>query len=807
MEENIAFSLFKISLWPFISTIVLHGLFKTERFRKMHYWTKQILAGIVFGIMAIYATERGVLYEGAIINVRDASPICAGLFFGAPAGIIAGLIGGIERWFCVYWGGGYYTRVACSISTFLAGVTAALVRKYLNDDRMPTVLQSLMFAFTVEVVHMLMIFLTNLNDVKVAFLYVEACTGPMVALNTIAVTVAAMMLHIFEANSQDRVKSALPTVSDQLQGRLILVVFAGFILTQSFNYSLQDNICSEDTRSLLYLNTDDAAADVISETKRSIYTEVRNIAADTDADTTKEQLIQLMLRHDLSEINMVGEDGIIFRSSNDEFVGFDMNKSEMPSEFMKLLDSSTRYVQDLRDDCEEGKACKFAGVRTDYGFLEIGLSLKQYHDIIRDGIVSVSNNRHVGETGMIGVIDENGELMVDEEESFFNFAQIAKEIDLSETNEYEVQQHNSSYGDVYYMHAGVEGYKILAIYPRSEANFNRRLSIYLTSFMETIVFAMIFSVIYSTVRRSVVKEVIDVKEALGKIVDGDLDTVVNVRNNKEFDELSTDINTTVDKLKQLIDESEKRIESELQYARQIQRSALPSVFPPYPDRNEFDIYALMDPAKEVGGDFYDLYLLKDDILVFLVADVSGKGIPASLFMMRSKTTIKNMAENGMSVDEIFTRANDQLCEGNSEGMFVTAWMGFLDLRSGLLRFANAGHNPPLWKKKDGEYEYLKAPAGFVLAGMEGVHYKTQEITLQPGDEIFLYTDGVVEATNKDKELYGEERLLKFINSRKEDDSKALCENVFKDVQEFFKGVDQFDDITELSLRFLKKSSK
>jgi serine phosphatase RsbU (regulator of sigma subunit) len=803
--ESIAFSLFKIGLAPFLLTVILFAAFRSGRFSALSNKRKQIIAGILFGLMAVYATERGVPFEGAIINVRDASPICAGLFFGAPAGLIAGTIGAVERWFCVLWGGGYYTRVACSFSTFFAGASAAFARRYFSDNKVAGVSQSTILAFTVEVVHMLMIFLTNLNDVKRAFLYVEVCTGPMVALNTLVVAVSALMIYLMEIYSEGTVRSKLPTISAKLQQRLILVVFAGFLLTQAFNYSLQRNIADEDTRSILYLNLEDAAGDLEAETRRSLYSEAWHISVDLNEEISQEDLVDLMTRHGLSEINLVGKDGIIFQSSNQEYVGFDMMGTELSSEFMKLLDTSSRFIQDLRNDCYNDKPCKFAGVRTDYGFLEIGLSLKQYHSLIREGVISVSDNRHVGETGTIVVIDEFGSLLSENIQSQVAVNQLLRDVHFIDLEEMSVYSHNSSSLDVYYMFKNVEGFRVLAVYPKSEADFSRRVSIYLTSFMETIVFAMIFSAIFATIRNSVVSGIIEVKESLNNIVEGDLDTVVNVRSSKEFDELSDDINLTVNKLKELIADAKERIDTELRYARQIQRAALPSVFPPYPKRDEFDIYALMKPARQIGGDFYDFYLLENDVLAFLVADVSGKGIPASLFMMRSKTTIKNMAEKGVSVAEIFTAANDQLCEGNTENMFVTCWMGFLDLRTGVLKFANAGHNPPLLKRKDGHFEYLKMPAGFVLAGMEDIVYKEQEIILEPGDEIFLYTDGVVEATNVNKELYGEDRLLEFIDHEREVDAKAVCEDVLVNVFEFFKGADQFDDITELSLKYLKKT--
>ena len=160
----------------------------------------------------------------------------------------------------------------------------------------------------------------------------------------------------------------------------------------------------------------------------------------------------------------------------------------------------------------------------------------------------------------------------------------------------------------------------------------------------------------------------------------------------------------------------------------------------------------MIAAKEVGGDFYDFYKLNDTTVAFLAADVSGKGIPAAMFMMTAKTIIKDLAESGMAVNEIFTKANEKLCENNESGMFVTAWMGILDLTTGNVQFANAGHNPPLLKRANGDFEYLKTRAGFVLAGMEDIRYRAGEITLNQGDRLFLYTDGVPEATNVNNNL-------------------------------------------------------
>ena len=212
----------------------------------------------------------------------------------------------------------------------------------------------------------------------------------------------------------------------------------------------------------------------------------------------------------------------------------------------------------------------------------------------------------------------------------------------------------------------------------------------------------------------------------------------------------------------------------------------------------------MIAAKEVGGDFYDFYKLSDTTVAFLAADVSGKGIPAAMFMMTAKTIIKDLAESGMAVNDIFTKANEKLCENNESGMFVTAWMGILDLTTGNMQFANAGHNPPVLKRANGDFEYLKTRAGFVLAGMEGVRYRVGELTLSPGDRLFLYTDGVPEATNTENKLYGEERLLEFMNKNSNVEAVELLPSLKANIDEFVGEAPQFDDITMLMFDYKPK---
>ena len=260
------------------------------------------------------------------------------------------------------------------------------------------------------------------------------------------------------------------------------------------------------------------------------------------------------------------------------------------------------------------------------------------------------------------------------------------------------------------------------------------------------------------------------------------------------------------KRQQEISKKGARIETELNLANTIQKNMLPSIFPPFPEHEEIDIYAKMIPAKEVGGDFYDMFLIDENHLAIAMADVSGKGIPAALFMMISKILIKNISSIEKEVDSMFTRVNNMLCDGNRVGLFVTAWFGVVDLRNGNIEFVNAGHNPPLiYSNKTGEFEYLKTKPNMVLAGMENVKYEKHVVQMEPGDKLFLYTDGVVEATNNKNNLYGDKRLIEFLNNNINLNSKDTIVKLKEDIDSFVGGEQQSDDIT--MLEFIYKNTK
>ena len=255
--------------------------------------------------------------------------------------------------------------------------------------------------------------------------------------------------------------------------------------------------------------------------------------------------------------------------------------------------------------------------------------------------------------------------------------------------------------------------------------------------------------------------------------------------------------------KQQMDSS--RIEAELTMASSIQADMLPNIYPAFPERTEFDIYASMDPAKEVGGDFYDFFLVDDDHLCIVMADVSGKGVPAALFMMASKIILANNALLGKSPAQILTDTNAAICSNNRGELFVTVWLGILELSTGKLTASNAGHEYPALRHKDGSFELVRYKHSFVVGGLEKMEYTQYELQLEPGSKLFLYTDGVPEATDKDNKAFGTERMLDALNEDADASPKELLSRVKGAVDRFVKSSEQFDDLTMLCFEFKEKS--
>ena len=790
----------KLAAATFFPVALAALLYLAERrtaFGRENYWVRQAVTGVVFGGAAVLATAFGIPLGGAMLNVRNAAPLTAGLLFGGPAGILAGVIGGVYRWFAAYFGAGEFSQLACTLACMLAGVFGAGCRRFMFDNKKASWFYGLIIGGTTEVLHMLLIFITNMDDVYGAYRVVALCAVPMILCNAVSVMLSLLLVALM---GKERIRKPLKNrqISQIFQFLLLICVVIAFAVTTAFTSSLQTRIAYASADGLLRLNLEDVEKDIREASDSNLLRIARLAAAKVTPESTREELLPLLAEYNIAGINIVDSGGVITESTLAEFVGYDMSSGAQSAEFLCLLHGTQEFVQSYQPLAGDSSISrKYAGIAfPEGGFLQVGYDAEQFQSSLTEEIRRAVVNRHIGQAGGVIVCNGQGEIIYDNGghtgESIYAFGNtdgIRAEPGVRFT---------ADIGDTksLCMFSMTEGFYLIANLPADEAMFSRDIAVTILAFMETVVFAALFAHIYFLIKKLIVDNIHKINGSLSQITGGDLNVHVNVRENEEFASLSDDINATVDTLKRYIAEAESRIDRELEFARQIQCSSLPSVFPPYPERRDFGIFASMDAAREVGGDFYDFCLTDPTHLMFLVADVSGKGIPGALFMMRAKTLIKNLVESGKSIDEVFTEANRGLCENNEAEMFVTAWMGLLDTETGLLQYVNAGHNPPLVRRRDGTVEYLRTRPNFILAGMEMTRYRKHELQLEKGDGLFVYTDGVTEAADTGDRLYGEERLRSVVAAF-HGSPEALCRTVRADIGEFTKGAEQSDDITML----------
>jgi len=649
-------------------------------------WQKLVI-GVVYGICAVLSTHFAVDYSHMLLNIRDMGPLAAGLFFDPFSGILAGLIGGIERYIAgTYWGIGSYTRIACSLSTCLAGFLAAALRVWLFRHKKPSGVFAFILGAVMEVFHMYVVLITHREDMSMALYVVKICAGPMIAFTGIGMAVCSTVLRILTGEWRNPfrfVRKEEVPVSRKFQFWLFVVTGTILVVNLMFTDVLQTQSAVQNARGTLQNATEDI---------RTAY--------EKNPETVKQNGLNFH----------IGQEGT-----------FDI-----------LVDQETVIT----------------GAHT--GITLSGENLKTIRAAAYDTAFM---------SDLFGT------------ESFCRLEKLSNSLSL------------------------------LVQLPSSEVYAERDAQMYEIAFADILLFAVIYILISQLVQQIVVKNLSLVNASLSKITGGNLNEVVNVRSSSEFASLSDDINQTVDTLKGYIEAAEKRIEQELEFARTIQDSALPKNFA-FP-RNDFKIYATMTPAREVGGDFYDFFFVEQNKLAMVIADVSGKGIPAALFMMRAKTAIRGLAESGSGPAEVLYKANNTLCEGNEAEMFVTVWLGIIDLQTGVMKCANAGHEYPALKRAGGAYELVKDKHGLALAAMEQMRYKEYELQLAPGDRLFVYTDGVPEAIDHETRQYGTDRLIRVLNETGSESLEAVLAAVKKDLDAFVGDADPFDDVTMLNFAYME----
>lgn len=648
----------------------------------------RIAVGVFYGILSILSTHFGVDYGSMMLNVRDLGPLSAGLFFDPASGIIAGLIGGIERYIAgTYWGVASYTRVACSISTCLAGFLAAFLNIYIFKGKRPSVFYAFCMGALIEVFHMYVVLITHRDNMDMAYHVVQSCAIPMILFSAMGLAATAFLISLIFDPEYSPFGSKTPekvTVSQRFQVWLFAVTIMIFMVNASLDYTLQTNASLQTSQKTMLLD-----ASEIAETYNGL---------------SPEEEDPVMIYHKVGksgEFRIISDQGLTVSGTDQDGI------SDTPPEILDMIATH--------------KAGKF--------FTEE-----------------------------------------------YSGSQMLCRIEVLD-----------------------DGCRLLLMMPESEVYEARNIEAYENLLNDILIFAVIFILISLLVENIVVKNLHKVNTSLRKITDGDLDEKVEVYDSYEFASLSDDINLTVNALKGYIKAAEQRIEQELLLARTIQTSSLPKSFDfRHPG---FDVYAIMDPAREVGGDFYDYFFVDNDKVAFVIADVAGKGIPAALLMMRSKTTVRSLAETGKRITEVVKRTNEELCINNDACMFVTMWMGILNLRTGRMKCVNAGHEYPALMREGGSFELFREKHCPALGFREDIPYTHYEVDLSPGDIFFVYTDGIPEAVNGQMEQYGTERMLSVLNENRDAELQDMLSAVRTGIRDFSGDAEQFDDITMLGFRY------
>lgn len=355
------------------------------------------------------------------------------------------------------------------------------------------------------------------------------------------------------------------------------------------------------------------------------------------------------------------------------------------------------------------------------------------------------------------------------------------------------------------MYSYVDDYKLcLAVTEKYQLYIPHLITI-ATTFIMVFVFGILMFAVFKLLRKMMDENFGKLNKSLDKLASGEFDEKVDEDMVTQFSELSQKINTTVGTLKDEIEKEATKYNSEFEMAHEIQVSSLPSVFPAFPNHPEIDVYAKYRSAREVGGDFYDYFYVGKNKICFVIADVSGKGIPAAMFMMRAKSAIMMFARNTQDPAKTLSETNNYLCDNNIADMFVTAWVGILDTSTGHLVYASAGHNPPLVvDSKIGKVHQLESKVSLVLGGLPDIKYSNDQGDFDAGQILILYTDGVTEANDPKGNLYGEARLMKLMETLSDKNPQEICEKTIDDVDKFANGAEQFDDITILALKYLSE---
>ena len=548
-------------------------------------------------------------------------------------------------------------------------------------------------------------------------------------------------------------------LSTQLRLRLFALVAVFFCLAAFILWKGETMRAEKDVAELLRINYRDVATGFTDRADFQLTTIARDLAArfGTSGKLAAADVAALCAEEEIAEIYDVDATGTFVGGSR--LVGEKVH-GEQQSGFLALLDPDgpDTVAQPDRPRTSDGKVFKYAAARypDGSGYLEVGWSEARFLKYLRQRAWGYTRSWHIDERGFIVFVDSSGTVTSHADMALAGKSlREATGLDPAAVPTGTLFRAEIAGTPMFCLAGPVRDYLAILADPVDDAFASRDRFMPRIAAVQLGVFALLFLCVSRMLRKRVTDAVHRIGDTLHRIAGGDLAGRADVRSSLEFAELSANINATVDALRAAAEERMRHLDAELEHARTIQASALP---PEPPENPVFRLAASMTPAREVGGDFYDHFRLDDTRIAFLVADVSGKGITAALYMMTAKTLLKNRLLADRDPAAAVASVNAELCRNNPANMFLTAWVGILDTSTGHLDFANAGHNPPLVRRAGGAVEWLRGKSGPMLAVFGAARYKPLSLALHPGDTLFLYTDGVTEAMDSKGELFGENRL-------------------------------------------------
>ena len=566
------------------------------------------------------------------------------------------------------------------------------------------------------------------------------------------------------------------TVYRRCRFLIVVAAAAAVVLAYFVSSEVESRLVRERVEALMAPAVNDMREEMLAGADPILYYLANCIQRDLPtvaaAASSPQKVTALMRTYALDEINFADTNGVIRATTHPSQLNYWMGADPDPGKaagFLCLLTNHLWYTQPPRRSVRaDGAYRKFAGVRLPDGYLQLGFDFARLSQELKERFADTAVDWHVGDAGYYVIADaKTGEVISDGnphvrfrpglERTPILLADLGFEPWMLEKGEDESFKATIAGEEAICRVVPLpqSGHVFCVVVPMQEILHARNVSV------GTMMFILLVLIAAS---------------ALAAL------RVVTLRERAEMERRA----------------EEARRQKELMLATSIQGAALPSVFPPFPSIADcVDVYARMRAAKEVGGDFYDFYFVGDHALAFLVADVSGKGVPGAMFMMRAKTTLNDLLSRGGNLSEAVAAVNARLADGNDANMFVTAWIGVLDLETGGVEYVNCGHNPPVVRRADGALEWVNETSGPVLAAFEGFPYEPHELVLRPGDRLFLYTDGVVEAQSRG-ELFGDDRLAAAL-APEVADAKGACHVVEMAVDAFAAGESQADDITMLAL--------